>query len=617
MDRLSSLLLRRLRHVKRREIKRNAVQNGLLTMTLVAVDGHIVRRYVPAFDPSHLTGEVERDKRWVREHFAAFLIEPKEAKAHRDLLTSETVLYSQLKRHSPTGGGVDDATLAYAVRTVGEAGEAPSIKASATVILLAAIIQASAVELRDLVTLLRQPGPVLVVQVAVEGFERALLQLVEATAFVPFGPYVGMAADLVFVDELWEWVEGEVKRVVLQIPVTESMRPSRPSMRRQLLWALAHGSPVLAVSETREGVPDQVDLTADVRLTGGEIDLRLVMDLLESMYGLAAVSRHLGPINEIYAAALTMDDLAIAVRSGRPILASIHALAGLAARNREDQDGENEKDDSVPTRRLITQSPSERARRTSGDQTSGGDASSSKTAKRKNRSEGKPTGAEVVQPQSADDREPGESEPSLRVESLTGYGAAKDWALGLQTDLADYLAGDLAWSDMSTKLLLSGPPGTGKTTFARALCNSLQIPLVVTSVSTWLQGEYLNAVLDRMADTFAEARSQAPCILFIDELDGIGMRVSASREYADYWNACVNKLLELLDGALKSEGVIVVGATNRPGEIDEAIRRSGRLETHIEIPRPDIPALAGILAHHLGNDLDLIAGSEAQVGVSP
>ena len=93
----------------------------------------------------------------------------------------------------------------------------------------------------------------------------------------------------------------------------------------------------------------------------------------------------------------------------------------------------------------------------------------------------------------------------------------------------------------------------------------------------------------------------APCILFIDEIDGIGKRGSG-REYDDYWNSLVNKLLELLDGTSKSEGVIIVGATNNPDVIDPAIRRSGRLETHVEIPLPDIDALVGILAHHLGGD---------------
>ncbi|UHS63917.1 AAA family ATPase [Agrobacterium vaccinii] len=73
-----------------------------------------------------------------------------------------------------------------------------------------------------------------------------------------------------------------------------------------------------------------------------------------------------------------------------------------------------------------------------------------------------------------------------------------------------------------------------------------------------------------MAKTFAEARALAPSILFIDEIDGIGKRQPAEREYADYWNAVVNKALELLDGAVKSEGLIIVGATNRPEQIDYA-----------------------------------------------
>ncbi|MFN7092872.1 MAG: ATP-binding protein, partial [Allorhizobium sp.] len=306
-------------------------------------------------------------------------------------------------------------------------------------------------------------------------------------------------------------------------------------------------------------------------------------------------------IRKIDAAALTLDDLAIAIRPERPLHLSIEALAGLADRNRQEEAEGDGTDDGTFQRRRITQSTSERHRKRA--EAEEGEAEDASKAGKKNKAKSKPTGAEVIQPQPIDD---GAGKPPLILECLSGYGAAKDWALGLKADLADHLSGDLPWSDMSTKLLLSGPPGTGKTTFARAMCNSLQIPLVVTSVSTWLQGEYLHSVLDRMTDTFAEARAQAPCILFIDEIDGIGMRVSASRQYADYWNACVNKLLELLDGTVKSEGVIIVGATNRPHEIDEAIRRSGRLENHIEITKPDIPALAGILAHHLGADLDMI-----------
>lgn len=481
-------------------------------------------------------------------------------------------------------------------------------------------MEQSGVALRDLGAVLRQPAPVFSVAVLADGFERALPQLIEVTDVVPYGPYTGVAADFAFNDDLWKWVDGETRRVFLQVPAGEANRPSRAALRGQLLRALADGTPVLAVTETHNGVPDQVDLTCDIRLTCAGIDRLLIADLLEAVYGSEAVMRHDSSIAKLDSGALTLDDLAIAIRPGRPMLSSLDALAGLAALNRDDKKNEKDGDKAGASRRLITQSPSERREQTSRDGGNSGDRTSSTSTspfKGKAKSNGKPTGAELIQPEPVDDASAPAAPPVLRVETLTGYGAARDWALCLKADLGGYLGGELAWSQMSTKLLLSGPPGTGKTTFARALCNTLQVPSVVTSVSTWLQGEYLHDVLDRMADTFAEARRQAPCILFIDEIDGIGQRGPASRPYADYWNACVNKLLELLDGAIKTDGVIVVGATNRPGEIDEAIRRSGRLETHIEIPRPDIPTLAGILAHHLGSDLDAVAASDTQIGGQP
>jgi cell division protease FtsH len=167
-----------------------------------------------------------------------------------------------------------------------------------------------------------------------------------------------------------------------------------------------------------------------------------------------------------------------------------------------------------------------------------------------------------------------------------------------------------AWSDLSSRLLLSGPPGTGKTTFAKALCNTLQLPLIATSVARWLEASHLGDVLAAMNATFDQATRNAPCILFIDEVDNIGNRGGGGdRPHDDYWSSLVNRVLELLDGASKTEGVIVVGATNRPDKIDPAILRSGRLEKHIVIPAPDTAALVQIIAHHLGSDLEAVLES--------
>ncbi len=617
MDRLSSFLLRRLAHVQRRAVRRLAVRNGLLSMTTAIIDGHVVGRFSPGFDPSHLTGDAEQDRQWVRDHFASFLIDAMpDGDGRRGAAPSTLAWPGYLRRYPADGKTCNQAELANAVRVIAAAASVTNITHIAIVLKVAAAMKGSGITLHDLVALLRQTAPVLVVQVLAEGFERALPQLIEDTGLVPFGPYTGVAAEFVFVDDLWRLEDGKARRVFLQIAVAETSRPSRASLRGQLLRALANGTPVLAVSETHHGVPDQVDLTCDIRLMGPGITFLLIADLLEAVYGLDAVMHHSDAISNVEAEALTLDDLAIAIRPGRPIQGSIDALRSLAILNREHKKADVDRDKAGSSHRGVSQGSSERSDRTSRD--NGSDDRQSSQASKQSQGNGTPkdksTGAEVIQPEQGDDGSSLTAQPVLRVETLTGYGAASDWALALKVDLADYLIGNLPWSQMSTKLLLSGPPGTGKTTFAKALCNTLQIPLVVTSVSTWLQGEYLHDVLDRLSNTFADARAQAPCILFIDEIDGIGQRAPASRHHSDYWNACVNKLLELLDGATKTDGVIVVGATNRPDEIDEAIRRSGRLETHIEIPRPDIPTLAGILAHHLGSDLDAVVASHTQIG---
>jgi hypothetical protein len=352
----------------------------------------------------------------------------------------------------------------------------------------------------------------------------------------------------------------------------------------KVAFAVRFGVPVLGLAEEPEELPSRLHRIADLRLETGPMSASIVEAVVAEVLGEPPdgapdllpdeLSRH-----------LSIHDLAAAVRPGLGITEVAAALGRLAGVDEETGQG---KDGTSCVDAGATRSAKSRA-------------GASDTSGRNGRTV--TPGSELIEPLA-----PRAGEPAApTVETLHGYGDAKAWALNLKQDLGLWTSGMLPWSQMSTKLLLSGPPGTGKTTFARALCNTLQIPLVATSVSTWLEPGHLGDVIKRMRLTFEEARRHAPCILFVDEIDGIGRR-GEKNDYDDYWNAVVNKLLELIDGTLKSEGLIIVGATNRPGVIDPAIRRSGRLETHIEIPLPDVDALIGILAQHLGPDLaDLIA----------
>lgn len=191
-----------------------------------------------------------------------------------------------------------------------------------------------------------------------------------------------------------------------------------------------------------------------------------------------------------------------------------------------------------------------------------------------------------------------------RLENLHGYGEATKWGLELAQDIADYRSGLIAWEDVDTGLLLSGPPGVGKTRFASALAETCGVPLVATSYAKWQAKGHQGDALKAMQLTFDAARRCAPCIVFIDEADGFVDR-DRDTDSSDYMRGIVNGLLEQLDGADGREGVVVVGACNNPDIVDPALRRSGRLDRHIELSLPDAGARMNILRNYLGVDLDL------------
>jgi ATP-dependent Zn protease len=212
------------------------------------------------------------------------------------------------------------------------------------------------------------------------------------------------------------------------------------------------------------------------------------------------------------------------------------------------------------------------------------------------------------------------SEPPKKLQGpmfqdMHGYGAAKDWGLELARDLEDYAASIITWDDVDSGLLLSGPPGCGKTTFAEALANSCGVELVVGSYSTWQSAGHQGDMLKAMVKTFDRARGKAPCILLVDEVDSFTDR-EKDHHNQDYMRGVVNGFLEQLDGAKGREGVIVIGACNNPAVIDPAIVRSGRLDRHIEIGLPDAPAREHILRYHLQTALDVSAVISRTEGLS-
>jgi cell division protease FtsH len=194
-----------------------------------------------------------------------------------------------------------------------------------------------------------------------------------------------------------------------------------------------------------------------------------------------------------------------------------------------------------------------------------------------------------------------EDGPSL--EELAGYGTAKAWGLALAADLAAYKSGRLAWADIDKGLLLDGPPGVGKTQYAKALARSARVPLIATSVAQWNSANHLSGALKAIKDAFERARNAAPSILFIDELDGISDRANLRGDYVEYWSQIVNLLLELLSGIEDRSGVVVIGATNHSDRIDPAIRRAGRLDRTITIELPDKDDLCAIFRFYLKRDL--------------
>ena len=158
--------------------------------------------------------------------------------------------------------------------------------------------------------------------------------------------------------------------------------------------------------------------------------------------------------------------------------------------------------------------------------------------------------------------------------------------------------------------LLIGPPGTGKTLLARAIAGEAGVPFFTISGSDFVE-MFVGVGASRVRDMFEQAKKNAPCIVFIDEIDAVGRHRGAGHGGGnDEREQTLNQLLVEMDGFSANEGVILLAATNRPDVLDPALKRPGRFDRQVQVPNPDIKGREKILSVHarkspLGPDVDL------------
>ena len=181
-------------------------------------------------------------------------------------------------------------------------------------------------------------------------------------------------------------------------------------------------------------------------------------------------------------------------------------------------------------------------------------------------------------------------------------------------EIVEFLKSPKKFTDMGARIpkgvLLVGHPGTGKTLLAKAVAGEAGVPFFIISGSDFVE-MFVGVGASRVRDLFEQAKKNAPCIIFIDEIDAVGRQRGAGLGGGhDEREQTLNQLLVEMDGFSPNEGVIVLAATNRPDVLDKALLRAGRFDRQIVVSSPDVKAREQILEVHarkkkLANDVDL------------
>jgi cell division protease FtsH len=194
-----------------------------------------------------------------------------------------------------------------------------------------------------------------------------------------------------------------------------------------------------------------------------------------------------------------------------------------------------------------------------------------------------------------------ENKNRVTFEDVAGVDEAKEEL----SEIVDFLKDPQKFQKLGGKIpkgaLLVGPPGTGKTLLARAVAGEAGVPFFTISGSDFVE-MFVGVGASRVRDMFEQAKKNAPCIIFIDEIDAVGRHRGAGLGGGnDEREQTLNQLLVEMDGFEANEGIILIAATNRPDVLDPALLRPGRFDRQVVVPNPDIMGRERILRVHMKN----------------
>merc|ERR1719463_117210 len=228
----------------------------------------------------------------------------------------------------------------------------------------------------------------------------------------------------------------------------------------------------------------------------------------------------------------------------------------------------------------------------------------------------------------------GQSKSKIQMEPQTGVTfddvAGAEGAKLELTEVVDFLKNPAKFSALGAKIpsgvIMEGPPGTGKTLLARAIAGEAGVPFVSASGSEFVE-MFVGVGTSRVRDLFDQAKENAPCIIFIDEIDAIGRQRAGGGGGGmggggnDEREQTLNQILTEMDGFQGNTGVIVIAATNRADVLDQALVRPGRFDRRVPVDLPDLKGRLSILKVHvrgkpLAPDLDLQIVAKRTTGFS-